>query len=119
MYNNSIPVEDYILIGYSMDGNDYALLRLIAMGIDRGSFDLKPLKWPSKPVGAFTDRMNTKQYQVLLPLAAYMKLMKDTALLALKDGENADDLLEQLDNDCAYLISFLSFKQEGGVVACQ
>ncbi|KAG1877845.1 hypothetical protein DFJ58DRAFT_720608 [Suillus subalutaceus] len=112
VYNNSILVEDYIPIGYSMDGNYYALLRSIAMGIDRGSFDLEPLKWPSKPVGAFTDRMNTKQHQVLLPLAAYMKLMKDMALLALKDGENANDLLAQLDNDHAYLISFLGADNE-------
>ncbi|KAG1889371.1 hypothetical protein F4604DRAFT_1950298, partial [Suillus subluteus] len=36
-----------------------------------------------------------------------MKERKDAALLASKNGENVDDWLAQLDDDRAYLISFL------------
>jgi len=69
------------------------------------AFDLETLKW--KAPRTYEDGTNWMQGMVILPLAAYMKVMKDKALLAAKDGKNVDDVLAQLDDDRAYLINFI------------
>ncbi|KAG1891283.1 hypothetical protein F4604DRAFT_1914090 [Suillus subluteus] len=89
--NNNILIEDYTPFVDPQDGNDYAILKSIVMGIDVGSFDVKTLKWPGQ--AAFKDWMN--------------HIVKVAALLTLKDGWNVNDVLTQLDNDHAYLTSFL------------
>ncbi|KAG1877839.1 hypothetical protein DFJ58DRAFT_720603 [Suillus subalutaceus] len=105
MCNNNILVEDYTLFVDPWDGNDYAILKSVVMGIDVGSFDVKTLKWPGQ--AAFKDGTNHIQWFVIPALGAYMKAKKVTALLTLKDGWNVNDMLTQLDNDHAYLTSFL------------
>ncbi|KAG1891270.1 hypothetical protein F4604DRAFT_403273 [Suillus subluteus] len=105
VFNNRIPVEDHTPVEDPCDDNDHSDLGSVAREIDEGHFDVETLNW--KAVGTFEDGTNYIQWLVIPTLAAYMKATKDIALVALKDGENADDVLAQLDNDRAYLISFL------------
>jgi hypothetical protein len=105
VYNDRIPVEDYTPVGDPWDDNDFSVLRSVAIEIDMDAFDLETLKW--KAPRTYEDGTNWMQGMVILPLAAYMKVMKDKALLAAKDGKNVDDVLAQLDDDRAYLINFI------------
>ncbi|KAG1882831.1 hypothetical protein F4604DRAFT_1650300 [Suillus subluteus] len=98
--NDRIPVEDYTPVEDPWDDSDYSFLGSVARQIDEGRFDVETLKWNLKAVGWI-------QWLVIPSLAAYMKATKNRALLASKDGGNVDDVLAQLDNDRAYLISFL------------
>ncbi|KAG1860329.1 hypothetical protein DFJ58DRAFT_657996 [Suillus subalutaceus] len=103
VFNDRIPVEDYTTVEYPWDENDYSILESVAVEIDEGTFNIETLKW--KTAGAFKDGTNYIQRFVLPALAAYLKARKE---LALKDGENANEVLAQLeDSDRAYLISFL------------
>ncbi|KAG1864865.1 hypothetical protein F4604DRAFT_1013407 [Suillus subluteus] len=102
VFNDRILVEDYTPVEYPWDENDYSILESVAVEIDEGTFNIETLKW--KTAGAFKDGMNYIQRFVLPALAAYLKARKE---LALKDGENANDVLAQLEDDRAYLISFL------------
>jgi hypothetical protein len=104
-FNDRIPVEDYTPVGDPWDENDFSVLHSVAIEIDMDAFDLETLKW--KAPRTYEDGTNWMQGMVILPLAAYMKVMKDKALLAAKDGKNVDDVLAQLDDDRAYLINFI------------
>jgi hypothetical protein len=105
VYNDRIPVEDYTPVGDPWDDNDFGVLRSVAIEIDMDAFDLETLKW--RAPRTYKDGTNWMQRSVVPPLAAYMKVTKNKALLALKDGKNVDDVLAQLDDDRAYLISFI------------
>ncbi|KAG1863773.1 hypothetical protein F4604DRAFT_2029327, partial [Suillus subluteus] len=106
MYNSYIPVMD--IKGW--DENDYTIMGKVAQEIDMGRFDVETLKW--KAAGTFEDGMNYIQRFAIPALAAYMKEMKDATLLALKNGKNVNDLLAHLDDDRAYLISFLGLNNK-------
>ncbi|KAG1877846.1 hypothetical protein DFJ58DRAFT_648635, partial [Suillus subalutaceus] len=105
MCNNHILVTDF----EGWDDNDYTFMRLVAQEIDMGRFDVETLKW--KATGTLEDGShhgtNYTQWFAIPALAAYMKEMKDATLLMSKNDKNVDDLLVHLDDDRAYLISFL------------
>ncbi|KAG1734926.1 uncharacterized protein EDB91DRAFT_1056615 [Suillus paluster] len=96
--------NDYILVAedFQWDENDDALTMNIAEHIDAGEYNLDILKWPWNGYRNWPDGTNKTQ-----------QFVKNAALLALKDGENVDDVhMAQLDDDRAYLISFLSLDNE-------
>ncbi|KAG2108491.1 uncharacterized protein F5147DRAFT_652844 [Suillus discolor] len=106
--NDDIHIEGYLPepCGELWDGNDLAILRMVATQIDKGLFDVETqLKW--KVPHTYRDGTNWIQQVVIPALASYSKATKEKTLLALKDGENADDVLAHLDDDRAYLMCFL------------
>ncbi|KAG1891282.1 hypothetical protein F4604DRAFT_1989536 [Suillus subluteus] len=110
VYNNHIPVMHF----EGWDDNDYTFMRSVAQEIDMGRFDIETLKW--KAAGTLEDGShlgtNYTQRFAIPALAAYMKEMKDATLLVSKNGESVDDLLVHLDDDRAYLISFLGLNNK-------
>lgn len=91
VFNDRIQILDYLPGPHDdepWDNNDTAIVR---SAIDRGSFDVESLKW--KAPGPYEDGTNYIRCFVLPALTSYFKATKDKALFALKDGENADDVL--------------------------
>ncbi|KAG1835442.1 hypothetical protein EV424DRAFT_960 [Suillus variegatus] len=112
--NDDIQIEDYLPEPRGepyWDPNDLAVLHMVAIQIDKGLFDVETqLKW--KVPHTYRDGTNYIQQVVIPALASYFKATKEKTLLALKDGENADDVLAHLDDDRAYLMCFLGVDNE-------
>ncbi|KAG2057982.1 hypothetical protein BDR06DRAFT_1004669 [Suillus hirtellus] len=67
-------------------------------------------KW--KVPHTYRDGTNYMQQVIIPALASYFKATKEKTLLALKDGENADDVLAHLDDDRAYIMCFFGVDDE-------
>ncbi|KAG1750452.1 uncharacterized protein EDB91DRAFT_690277 [Suillus paluster] len=76
-------------------------------------FDFDRLRWKGP---AESDNGTTKtQWFVVEALAAHIQAEKDAASVrALKDGENADDVLAKLDDGRAFLMSYLGLDNKAG-----
>jgi hypothetical protein len=108
VYNLHIPVNNYPSSWYE---DDYNVAKTVAMGINRGSFDVENLKWHGRAAGMSKDGTNRIQwFQVVIPaLAAYVNFKK---VELVEVGWKVDKVLAQLDDSRAYVASFLGADNE-------